>query len=371
MGCSGSRVDETGRPVINHKTNPEREKKLKTYQEIIPKVRQLVKDFPDILDQNPFEKESFNRFCEEGKQYIEQAKLNQTEFTYGLICEMLIRAEKVYTSSTDVDISGIVSNSVISFMKGIEGDGDLKDRKLKELSNIFHSNGLKNTNAMVFKGNVEIENCKQHYFDIIKYDEKLDAESFVFFIEPEVINDPEFIKAIAEKIEYSTKLTHLALLINPNPESNGESQFANLDCLEPIYKAIETNTRIKSFAMFMRNNCKYSLSEIHQKTIASIFKRNQHLTFSIVPCLPFSDCVMKEMMNTIASHRSLRAVGVDGISYKENHFNWFAEAAQKNKNLKLLCYWGFDTLEQAQQKQKEIGESQDRMVIFNPIRTLN
>jgi hypothetical protein len=364
MGCSGSRVDETGRPVVVHKPNPEREQRLNYYRETMEKMRIIIKENPDIPAMNPLDKEEIEIYFNDNKEKLEQYKLTLDDFIYSLTCYKIIEDKDFYTIYNDFDVPNLISDSLRYMYKG-EDSQEKSEQILTGLKLL----GIKKMDALVLQGEVDIpNNILKHFLDALKYDELFDKQTMAFNLTDKMFSDSDIINSIAELVEYSKNLALVAFVCSPialdeYPKKKG-GQY-NIDSLAPILQALETNIRIKAFTMVMFQEVKYVINEEHQKTLINIFKKNYCLSLCVLPNISLTESNFKKLMACVSVHKMLRGLIIDNESYNENHFNCFIGAVKKNVGIKMAGYWGFDDMDQAMRKLKLYKDIKDKIILLN------
>jgi hypothetical protein len=365
MGCSGSKCDESGRPVLGHKINPEREKNRQYYTAVMEKMEKLlekeeriVKKYKEVDDHNTDE------IYETYKAKLEKYHLTKEEFNYGMVCHYIKYDESVVIERKDVaqmlpEILKEVYNSSIRDKVKEEFVKKLKDAK-------FDLNYL----SVYIKDVSLLEDPKlaKNALDILNFDPKYQGDALALLLSPSACNNELYLQSIANVIEFSDKLASVALILLPMEEDEYERKKGSEYCLdkfEPILNALNKNIRLRCFSLFSMLCCTYTLSDKLQKTLIEIYKKNHHLQLSSLTKFSFSEENYKMLMKYITNHKGLVGFGIERLQFNLREYDLFIETVRKSKSLKIGCFFGFENMEMADKYSAEVKDIGNKLVVLS------
>jgi hypothetical protein len=364
MGCSGSKCDDSGRPIINHKINIERDKAKEYYLTVQDKMEKLLEKEERIVLKYKDHSENIDDIYETYKLRLEKFNLNKEEFNYGVICHYIKYNESVLLEKKDI------VEMLPEILKQVCGSND-KEKVKNEFLQKLKSVKLDHNHLSVYIKDVSLlEDPKlaKNALDILNYDPKYQADALALLLSPSACSNESYLQSIADIIEYSDKLSSVALILLPMEEDEYERKKGSeylLDKFAPILIALNKNIRLRCFSLFSMLFCTYTLSDKLQKCLIDIFKKNQHLQLSSLTKFNFSEDNYKTLMKNISNHPNLVGFGIERLAFNQREYDLFIETVRKSKSLKIGCFFGFESMGIAERYLEEIKDIGDKLVILS------
>jgi hypothetical protein len=348
MGCAGTKVNETGRSGGRSKAAWVR------YNEIKDKMVKLVEAKPEVIQLNPLDSEEIELYYKDNKEAIQ---LSIEDFTYGLACYKIIDDGDFFKTFNDVDVCDVITEALM------QDNEDQTEKYKTAVLNFLKTQGLSNNVLLHMNEESEIpDKVARYVFDIMKYDERMDRETVALHIHDNLTN-PLAIECFADFISGSTKLTTLAIVYVSQDETN--SSGVNLDNLVPILKAVESNSRIRTFAMVKFQKLELNASEETQKLIINIVKKNQNLQLCVIPSIQMTESNVSLLMKTMSAHKALRGVVFEDEKYDEKKFTAFVDMVNNNGKIKVAGFWGFENKDLIKSKIELFKNASEKIILLN------